>query len=179
MLQMENHQSAPGGFMGVYTQDWSDGQNRTWFRENTPVNAEDFPGLHPPIRPAGLGIGLLNRAFRLVQPSGETRETWLYTVNCILFLRSRAAAGAGCLAAGRPGGCVGLGVAVVFAPWPQRGMKDLYWCLWDLAAAGAGVAAAFAALPCAKAARPAGAFGLVALEVLIRCMCGFEFVSTF
>ena len=42
MLQMENHQSAPGGFMGVYTQDWSDSQNRTWFRENTPVNAEDF-----------------------------------------------------------------------------------------------------------------------------------------
>ena len=29
MLQMENHQSAPGGFMGVYTQEWSDGQNRT------------------------------------------------------------------------------------------------------------------------------------------------------
>ncbi len=33
MLQMENHQSAPGGFMGVYTQEWSDGQNRTWFRK--------------------------------------------------------------------------------------------------------------------------------------------------
>ena len=28
MLQMQQDQSAPGGFMGVYTQDWGDGQNR-------------------------------------------------------------------------------------------------------------------------------------------------------
>ena len=85
MLQMENHQSAPGGFMGVYTQEWSDGQNRTWFRENTPVNAEDFQAYTHQSGLQGWAFGLLNRAFRLVQPSGETRETWLYTVNCILF----------------------------------------------------------------------------------------------
>ena len=85
MLQMENHQSAPGGFMGVYTQEWSDGQNRTWFRENTPVNAEDFQAYTHQSGLQGWAFGLLNRAFRLIQPSGETRETWLYTVNCILF----------------------------------------------------------------------------------------------
>ena len=85
MLQMENHQSAPGGFMGVYTQEWSDGQNRTWFRENTPVNAEDFQAYTHQSGLQGWAFGLLNRAFRLVQPSGETRETWLYTVTASCF----------------------------------------------------------------------------------------------
>ena len=36
MHQMEQGQRAPGGFLGVYTEDWSDDQNRSWFREDTP-----------------------------------------------------------------------------------------------------------------------------------------------
>ena len=124
MLQMENHQSAPGGFMGVYTQEWSDGQNRTWFRENTPVNAEDFR------RQAGPAAALV----------------WV--------------------------------LAVVFAPWPQRGMKDLYWCLWTWLLPV--LASLLLCRVTVRKGRTSGwCFGLVALAVLIRCMCGFEFVSTF
>ena len=34
MLQMQQNQTSPGGFMGVYTQDWSDEQNRSWYQDN-------------------------------------------------------------------------------------------------------------------------------------------------
>ncbi len=178
MLQMENHQSAPGGFMGVYTQEWSDGQNRTWFRENTPVNAEDFQAYTHQSGLQGWAFGLLNRAFRLVQPSGETRETWLYTVNCILFYTAELLLALAVWRQAGPAAALVWVLAVVFAPWPQRGMKDLYWCLWTwLLPALAGL------LLCAVTRRrgktPWWCYLLVFAACMVRCMCGFEFISTF
>ena len=178
MLQMENHQSAPGGFMGVYTQEWSDGQNRTWFRENTPVNAEDFQAYTHQSGLQGWAFGLLNRAFRLVQPSGETRETWLYTVNCILFYAAELLLALAAWRQAGPAAALVWVLAVVFAPWPQRGMKDLYWCLWTwLLPALAGL------LLCAVTRRrgktPWWCYLLVFAACMVRCMCGFEFISTF
>ena len=178
MLQMENHQSAPGGFMGVYTQEWSDGQNRTWFRENTPVNAEDFQAYTHQSGLQGWAFGLLNRAFRLVQPSGETRETWLYTVNCILFYAAELLLALAAWRQAGPAAALVWVLAVVFAPWPQRGMKDLYWCLWTWLLPV--LASLLLCRVTVRKGRTSGwCFGLVALAVLIRCMCGFEFITTF
>ena len=42
--QMEQGQHAPGGFLGVYTDDWSDDTNRALFRDDTPTDAAAF---HP------------------------------------------------------------------------------------------------------------------------------------
>lgn len=42
--QMEQGQYAPGGFLGVYTDDWSDDANRALFRDDTPTDAAAF---HP------------------------------------------------------------------------------------------------------------------------------------
>ena len=130
MLQIENHQSAPGGFMGVYTQEWSDGQNRTWFRENAPVRADDFQSYTHQSGLQGWAFGQLNRVFRLVQPSGEVRETWLYTTNCILFYTAELLLAVAVWQQAGPVAALVWVLAAVFAPWPQRGMKDLYWCLW-------------------------------------------------
>ena len=130
MLQIENHQSAPGGFMGVYTQEWSDGQNRTWFRENAPVRADDFQSYTHQSGLQGWAFGQLNRVFRLVQPSGEVRETWLYTTNCILFYTAELLLAVAVWQQAGPVAALVWVLAAVFAPWPQRGMKYLYWCLW-------------------------------------------------
>ncbi len=178
MLQIENHESAPGGFMGVYTQDWSDGQNRTWFRENTPVGADDFQSYTHQSGLQGWAFGQLNRIFRMVQPSGEVRETWLYTVNCVLFYTAELLLALVVWRQAGPAAALVWTLAVVFAPWPQRGMKDLYWCLWTWL-----LPVLASLLLCRITMRrghtPGWCFVLVALAVLIRCMCGFEFVSTF
>ena len=42
--QMEQGQYAPGGFLGVYTDNWSDDTNRALFRDDTPTDAAAF---HP------------------------------------------------------------------------------------------------------------------------------------
>lgn len=127
---MENHQSAPGGFMGVYTQEWSDGPEPHLVPGKHAGQRRGFPGLHPQSGLQGWAFGLLNRAFRLVQPSGETRETWLYTVNCILFYTAELLLALAVWRQAGPAAALVWVLAVVFAPWPQRGMKDLYWCLW-------------------------------------------------
>ena len=68
--------------------------------------------------------------------------------------------------------------AALLAPWVQRGMKDLYWCLWLWwLPALAGIALCAAARRRGRA--PAWAFGLVFGACLLRCLCGFEFISTF
>lgn len=178
MLQIENHQSAPGGFMGVYTQEWSDGQNRTWFRENAPVRADDFQSYTHQSGLQGWAFGQLNCVFRLVQPSGEVRETWLYTTNCILFYTAELLLAAAVWQQAGPVAALVWVLAAVFAPWPQRGMKDLYWCLWTWL-----LPVLASLLLCRVTARkgrtPGWCFALVALAVLVRCMCGFEFISTF
>ena len=57
-------------------------------------------------------------------------------------------------------------------------MKDLYWCLWTWLLPV--LASLLLCRVTVRKGRTSGwCFGLVALAVLIRCMCGFEFVSTF
>ena len=74
MLQMENHQSAPGGFMGVYTQDWSDEQNRYWYRDNTPVSPQDFQAYTHQTGLQGWAFGVLNKVLSVFEDRGEARE---------------------------------------------------------------------------------------------------------
>ena len=178
MLQMENHQSAPGGFMGVYTQDWSDEQNRYWYRDNTPVSPQDFQAYTHQTGLQGWAFGVLNKVFSVFEDRGEAREIILYNINSMLFYVATLLV---CLAVWRAWGplsALAWLCAVVFAPWPQRGMKDLYWCLWTwLLPALAGL------LLCAVTRRrgktPWWCYLLVFAACMVRCMCGFEFISTF
>src|SRR5699024_12674872 len=57
-------------------------------------------------------------------------------------------------------------------------MKDLYWCLWIwLLPVLAGTA--LCAVTLRRGRTPAWAYLLVGAACMVRCMCGFEFVSTF
>ena len=67
--QMEQGQYAPGGFLGVYTDDWSDDTNRALFRDDTPTDAAAF---HPYTHQSGLQgwlFGGVNRLLRHWLPS--------------------------------------------------------------------------------------------------------------
>lgn len=85
MHQMEQGQRAPGGFLGVYTKDWSDDQNRSWFREDTPADAAQFRPYTHQSGLQGWALGGLNRLLRVFLPEGTARETALYWVNSTLF----------------------------------------------------------------------------------------------
>ena len=130
MLQMQQNQTSPGGFMGVYTQDWSDEQNRYWYRDNTPVSPQDFQAYTHQTGLQGWAFGVLNKVLSVFEDRGEAREIILYNINSMLFYVATLLV---CLAVWRAWGplsALAWLCAVVFAPWPQRGMKDLYWCLW-------------------------------------------------
>ena len=178
MLQMQQNQTSPGGFMGVYTQDWSDEQNRYWYRDNTPVSPQDFQAYTHQTGLQGWAFGVLNKVLSVFEDRGEAREIILYSINSMLFYAATLLV---CLAAWRAWGplsALAWLCAVVFAPWPQRGMKDLYWCLWTwLLPALAGL------LLCAVTRRrgktPWWCYLLVFAACMVRCMCGFEFISTF
>lgn len=178
MLQMQQNQTSPGGFMGVYTQDWSDEQNRYWYRDNTPVSPQDFQAYTHQTGLQGWAFGVLNKVLSVFEDRGEAREIILYNINSMLFYAATLLV---CLAVWRAWGplsALAWLCAVVFAPWPQRGMKDLYWCLWTWLLPV--LASLLLCRVTARKGRTSGwCFGLVALAVLIRCMCGFEFVSTF
>ena len=85
MHQMEQGQRAPGGFLGVYTEDWSDDQNRSWFREDTPADAAQFRPYTHQSGLQGWALGGMNRLLRVFLPEGTARETALYWVNSTLF----------------------------------------------------------------------------------------------
>lgn len=178
MLQMQQNQTSPGGFMGVYTQDWSDEQNRYWYRNNTPVSPQDFQAYTHQTGLQGWAFGVLNKVLSVFEDRGEAREIILYSINSMLFYAATLLV---CLAVWRAWGplsALAWLCAVVFAPWPQRGMKDLYWCLWTwLLPALAGL------LLCAVTRRrgktPWWCYLLVFAACMVRCMCGFEFISTF
>lgn len=178
MLQMQQNQTSPGGFMGVYTQDWSDEQNRYWYRDNTPVSPQDFQAYTHQTGLQGWAFGVLNKVLSVFEDRGEAREIMLYNINSMLFYVATLLV---CLAVWRAWGplsALAWLCAVVFAPWPQRGMKDLYWCLWTwLLPALAGL------LLCAVTRRrgktPWWCYLLVFAACMVRCMCGFEFISTF
>lgn len=178
MLQMQQNQTSPGGFMGVYTQDWSDEQNRYWYQDNTSVSPQDFQAYTHQTGLQGWAFGVLNKVLSVFEDRGEAREIMLYNINSMLFYAATLLV---CLAVWRAWGplsALAWLFAVVFAPWPQRGMKDLYWCLWTWLLPV--LASLLLCRVTVRKGRTSGwCFGLVALEVLIRCMCGFEFVSTF
>lgn len=178
MLQMQQNQSSPGGFMGVYTEDWSDEQNRYLYRENTPVAPGQFHAYTHQSGLQGWALGVLNKLLSVFEDDGAARETMLYTVNSSLFY---AVVLCVCLGVWRAWGAASAAawlLAVVFAPWPQRGMKDLYWCLWTWL-----LPALAALLLCAVTVQskktPMWCYFCVFAACMVRCMCGFEFISVF
>ena len=178
ILQMQQDQSAPGGFLGSYTGEFGDTQNRYLYRENTPVTPDQYLSYTHQTGLQGLGFGVLNKVFSVWQDNGEARERMLYAANSILFYAVSLGLCIGLWRAFGAPAAVGWMAAVLLSPWVQRGMKDLYWCLWTwLLPALAGLAL------CAATKRrritPDWAYFLVFAAVLVRCMCGFEFISTF
>ena len=128
--QMEQGQYAPGGFLGVYTDDWSDDTNRALFRDDTPTDAAAF---HPYTHQSGLQgwlFGGVNRLLRHWLPDGLARETALYWLNSTLFYAAELLAALAVWEEFGPLAAAFGFASVLLAPWLQRGMKDLYWCLW-------------------------------------------------
>ena len=179
ILQIQNHQSAPGGFLGNYLVEGRDPQqDRYLFRENAPVRPEEYQPYTHQSGLQGLAFGWLNKVYSLINQGGEARERMLYATNAILlYLASLCLAAA----AGRvfgPTAGLGFAAAVLCAPWVQRGMKNLYWCLWTW------WLPALAGLLVWQLARrrgrvPGWGYGLVFGAVGLRCLCGFEFISDF
>ena len=178
MLQMQQDQSAPGGFMGVYTEEWGDGQNRYLYRDNTPVSPEDFHSYTHQTGLQGWALGVLNKVYSVVQDDGVARETMLYTTNAILYYFATLLV---CAALYRAVGALpalAWLAAVCLAPGLQTGMKDLYWCLWIwMLPLLAGIALCAATLRRGKT--PVWAAVLLGAACMVRCMCGFEFISTY
>lgn len=178
MIQMQQGQASPGGFLGVYTQDWGDSQNRYWYRDNAALDPADFQSYTHQSGLQGAVMGALNRVCALWQGDGTARETLLYTVNAVLFYGLTLAI---CLALRRAAGwlpALGWLAAALLAPGIQTGMKNLYWCLWLwLLPVLAGVL--FCAVVLRRGRAPLWACLLPGVACLLRCMCGFEFVSAF
>lgn len=178
LLQIEQGQQTAGGFLGVYTQEWDDIQNRDWFRSNTPTDPADFQAYTHQSGLQGWAMGWLNRLLRHWQPDGEARERTLYAVNSTLFYAAELLL---CLAVyknfGLLPGAAWL-AATLLAPWLQRGMKDLYWCLWTWLLP---LLAVLLLMDCTRrqGRTPAWCYFAVALACMARCMCGFEFISVF
>jgi len=79
MHQMEQGQRAPGGFLGVYTEDWSDDQNRSWFREDTPADAAQFRPYTHQSGLQGWALGGLNRLLQVLSEQHVDIE-YMYSV---------------------------------------------------------------------------------------------------
>ena len=176
--QMEQGQHAPGGFLGVYTEDWSDDTNRALFRDDTPTDAAAF---HPYTHQSGLQGWLFGRANRLLRhwlPDGLARETALYWLNSTLFYAAELLVALAVWEEFGPLAAAFGFASVLLAPWLQRGMKDLYWCLWTWLLP---LLAALWLCHCTRVRgkTPRGCWPLVAAACMVRCMCGFEFISTF
>ena len=179
VLQIQNNQSAPGGFLGNYAVEGYDPQqDRYLFRDNAPVTPDEYVPYTHQSGLQGVVFGWLNKVFSFIDQGGEARERMLYTANSVLFY---AASLVLAWAAARTfGPTAGLGwlAAVLTAPWVQRGMKNLYWCLWTW------WLPALAGLLLWRLARrrgrvPRWGYALLFAAVFVRCLCGFEFVSDF
>lgn len=176
--QMEQGQYAPGGFLGVYTDDWSDDTNRALFRDDTPTDAAAF---HPYTHQSGLQgwlFGGVNRLLRHRLPDGLARETALYWLNSTLFYAAELLVALAVWEEFGPLAAAFGFASVLLAPWLQRGMKDLYWCLWTWLLP---LLATLWLCHCTRVRgkTPRGCWPLVAAACMVRCMCGFEFISTF
>ena len=81
--QMEQGQHAPGGFLGVYTDDWSDDTNRALFRDDTPADAAAF---RPYTHQSGLQGWLFGRP-------GEIGSDFDHDAAGVLLVEERCRAG--------------------------------------------------------------------------------------
>ena len=178
ILQMQHGQSAPGGFLGTYAVDGDTAGNRYLFRENAVPDPDTFISYSHQTGLQGAAFGILNKVYSLFARGGEARERMLYATNAVLFYAATLVlAGAAWRAFGPLAGAGWL-AAAVFSPWLQRGMKDIYWCTWTwLLPALAGLAVW--ALARRRGRVPPWGYVLVFAAVLVRCMCGFEFISDF
>lgn len=119
--QMEQGQYAPGGFLGVYTDDWSDDTNRALFRDDTPTDAAAF---HPYTHQSGLQgwlFGRVNRLLRHRLPDGLARETALYWLNSTLFYAAELLVALAVWEEFGPLAAAFGFASVLLAPWLQRG----------------------------------------------------------
>ena len=75
-------------------------------------------------------FGGVNRLLRHWLPDGLARETALYWLNSTLFYAAELLAALAVWEEFGPLAAAFGFASVLLAPWLQRGMKDLYWCLW-------------------------------------------------
>ena len=177
ITQVQQGQSAPGDFLGIYTAEWGDGEGYTILKENPAQNPADYKSYAHQSGAQGTLEGALAKLLCRLPISGEMRLNVLYFANAWLFY---TLGGFLCLRlAGHFGPGAGLGAlaAVWFAPWLTMGAKNLYWVLWTwLLPCCAGLALA----KCCRQKGKAGAGALLGVfaAVLVRCLCGFEYVTT-
>lgn len=87
MLQMQQNQTSPGGFMGVYTQDWSDEQNRYWYRNNTPVSQQDFQAYTHQTGLQGWAFGVLNKVLSVLRTAAKRGKSYCTTSTVCCSMR--------------------------------------------------------------------------------------------
>lgn len=178
MLQMQQGQRVPGGFLGVYRLSGEENENRYLFRDNAAPEAAAFEAYPHQSGVQGWALGVLNKALGLRWPGGEARERMLYFINSTLFYAATLCL---CAFAGRVWGALpalAWLASVLLSPWLQRGMKDLYWCLW-LWWLPALAGLALCALTRRRGKTPVWAFALPFAAALVRCLCGFEFITVY
>lgn len=178
MLQMQQNQSAPGGFLGVYTEEWGGDENRAMYRDNTPVRPEEYRSYTHQSGLQGWAWGVANKLLSVFADDGLSRERTLYFINSMLFYAATLCV---CLAlwnaCGLPA-AAGWLAAALLAPGLQAGMKNLYWCLWLwLVPLLAGIVLCRATVR--RGRTPAWCLALVFSACLARALCGFEFISTY
>ena len=124
ITQLQQGQSAPGGFLGVYTAEWGDGEGYALLKDNTPQSPETYKSyVHQSGLQGTLAGGLARVLCRVPSLSGEGRLNVLYFVNCWLFYLLAVRL---CLAlAGYYGTGAGLGALPPFglrrgSPWEQK-----------------------------------------------------------
>lgn len=123
-------------------------------------------------------FGGVNRLLRHWLPDGLARETALYWLNSTLFYAAELLVALAVWEEFGPLAAAFGFASVLLAPWLQRGMKDLYWCLWTWLLP---LLAALWLCHCTRVRgkTPRGCWPLVAAACMVRCMCGFEFITTF
>lgn len=178
MLQMQQGQGVPGGFLGAYRLSGGENENRYLFRDNAAPEAAAFEAYPHQSGVQGWALGMLNKALGLRWPGGEARERILYFINSTLFYAATLCL---CAFVGRAWGALpalSWLASVLLSPWLQRGMKDLYWCLW-LWWLPALAGLALCALTRRRGKTPVWAFVLPFAAVLLRSLCGFEFITVY
>lgn len=178
LLQMQLRQHAPGGFLGTYAEGGDTAENRYLFRDGAAAVAGDYKSYAHQTGLQGTLLGAVNRALLPFIAGGEAREVWLYALNSWLFYMVTLAL---CAAVWRAWGALpalAWLAAAVLAPWVQTGMKNLYWCLWLWwLPALAGVLLCI--MTNKKGRTPGWCHALLFAAVLLRCLCGFEFISVY